>query len=87
LKEARSITSSSSTKQAIILFEERKVACQIIFSNVKELVEQEQYTFDIFWSKAIPAQDKIKESEENISIHRTQIIYGHENTTDIACSI
>ena len=66
----------------IILFEEGKVASQIVFSNVKELVEQEQYTFDIFWSKAIPAQDKIREIEENISIQRTQLIYGHENTTN-----
>jgi two-component system, OmpR family, sensor histidine kinase VicK len=66
----------------IILFEEGKVASQIVFSNVKELVEQEQYTFDIFWSKAIPAQDKIREIEENISIQKTQLIYGHENTTN-----
>lgn len=66
----------------IILFEKGKVASQIVFSNVKELVEQEQYTFDIFWSKAIPAQDKIREIEENISIQRTQLIYGHENTTN-----
>ncbi|MGC1930469.1 MAG: HAMP domain-containing sensor histidine kinase, partial [Candidatus Nitrosopolaris sp.] len=66
----------------IILFEKGKVASQIVFSNVKELVEQEQYTFDIFWNKAIPAQDKIREIEENISIQRTQLIYGQENTTN-----
>ncbi|MGC2680792.1 MAG: hypothetical protein WA323_02920, partial [Candidatus Nitrosopolaris sp.] len=66
----------------IILFEKGKVASQIVFSNVKELVEQEQYTFDIFWSKAIPAQEKIREIEENISIQRTQLIYGQENTTN-----
>ena len=60
----------------IILFE-----AQIGFSNVKELVEQEHYTFEIFWSKAIPAQDK--EIEENISIQRTQLIFNSKNSTHI----
>jgi two-component system, OmpR family, sensor histidine kinase VicK len=48
----------------VVLFEEGKIASQIVHSNVKELVEQQQYTFDTFWSKSIPAQQRIREIEE-----------------------
>ena len=50
----------------LILYEKDKIASQTIYSNVKELVEQEQYIFDTIWSKAIPAEQKIKEIEEGI---------------------
>ena len=44
-----------------------KPASQIIYSNVKEIVEhQQQYVFDSFWSRAIPAEQKINEIEEGI---------------------
>ncbi len=39
---------------------------QLIFSNVPEIVEQQQFIFDTFWDKAIPAEQKIKEIEEGI---------------------
>ena len=50
----------------LILYEKDKIASQTIYSNVKELVEQQQYIFDTIWSKAIPAEQKIKEIEEGI---------------------
>jgi two-component system sensor histidine kinase VicK len=50
----------------VILFEEGKIAPQIIYSNIKELVEQQQYVFDSFWAKTISAQQKIREIEEGI---------------------
>ena len=44
-------------------FHERgKPASQIIYSNVKEIVNHQQYVFDTLWNKAIPAEQKIKES-------------------------
>jgi two-component system, OmpR family, sensor histidine kinase VicK len=39
---------------------------QLIFSNVPEIVEQQQFIFDSFWNRAIPAEQKIKEIEEGI---------------------
>ena len=49
------------------IFHERgKAASQLIYTNVKELVEHQQYVFDILWDKSIPAQEKIKEIEEGI---------------------
>ena len=44
-----------------------KPASQIIYSNVKEIVDhQRQYVFDSFWSRAIPAERRIREIEEGI---------------------
>jgi two-component system, OmpR family, sensor histidine kinase VicK len=39
---------------------------QLILSTVKSFVEQQQYFFDMLWSKAIPAEQKIMEIEEGI---------------------
>jgi len=65
----------------VVLFEKGKVASQVIHSNVKELVEQQQYVFDSFWSRAIPAKQRITEIEEGIVVHyKTRII---ENEDDI----
>jgi two-component system, OmpR family, sensor histidine kinase VicK len=41
-------------------------ALQATYSNVKEVVEQQQFIFDILWSKATPAEQKIREIEEGI---------------------
>ncbi|HET7392049.1 MAG TPA: ATP-binding protein [Nitrososphaeraceae archaeon] len=58
----------------VILFEKEKIASQIIYSNIKELVEQQQFVFDSFWSRAIPAQQKIREIEEGIVPIRTRLL-------------
>jgi signal transduction histidine kinase len=50
----------------VVLFQKGKVASQIIHSNLKEIVEQQQYFFDTLWSKAIPAEDRIYELEHGI---------------------
>jgi phosphatidylserine/phosphatidylglycerophosphate/cardiolipin synthase-like enzyme len=39
---------------------------QLITSNVKALVEQQQYFFDMLWHNAIPAKQRIKEIEEGL---------------------
>jgi hypothetical protein len=38
----------------------------MIYSNVKELVEHQQYVFDTLWNKSIPSEEKIKEIEDGI---------------------
>ena len=48
----------------IVSFEKGKVAARIIYSNVKEIVEQHEYMFDTLWNKAISAEYRIKEIEE-----------------------
>jgi signal transduction histidine kinase len=51
---------------------------QLIFSNLPEIVEQQQFIFDTFWNKAIPAEQRIKEIEEGIAPQITTIISDHE---------
>jgi signal transduction histidine kinase len=46
--------------------EKGKSSEMMIYSNVKEIVEHQQFIFDSFWSKAISAEQKIKEIEEGI---------------------
>jgi two-component system, OmpR family, sensor histidine kinase VicK len=47
---------------------------QLIYSNVKEIGEQQQYVFNTLWNKAIPSDEKIKEIEEEILPEVTEII-------------
>ena len=56
---------------------------KLIYSNSKEMVEQQQNIFDIFWSKAIPAQQRIKEIEEDREEEFSEIINNPEKATEI----
>ena len=51
---------------------------QLIFSNLPEIVEQQQFIFDSFWDKAIPAKQRMTEIEEGIVPQITAILsdYG-----------
>jgi two-component system, OmpR family, sensor histidine kinase VicK len=60
--------------------EKGKPAAQIIYSNVKEVVEHQRYVFDSFWSRAISADQRIKEIEEGTVRYQTKII---ENPDEI----
>jgi hypothetical protein len=44
-----------------------KPASEIIYSNIKELVEHQNYVFDTLWDKSIPAEEKIREIEDGIT--------------------
>jgi signal transduction histidine kinase len=56
---------------------------KLIYSNSKEMVEQQQNIFDIFWSKAIPAEQRIKEIEEDREEEFFQVINNPEIATEI----
>ena len=47
---------------------------QIIYSNVKDIVEQQRYVFESFWNRATPAETRINEIEKGIELERTQVI-------------
>jgi signal transduction histidine kinase len=59
---------------AIANLQEAKPLKQLIYSNVKEIGEQQQYVFDTFWNKTISFEEKIKEIEEGIIPEITEII-------------
>lgn len=66
---------SESTYLAPATFHEKgKSASQIISSNIKEIIENQKYVFDSFWSRAIPAKHRIMEIEEGIDFGKTDLI-------------
>ncbi|HET6799643.1 MAG TPA: HAMP domain-containing sensor histidine kinase [Nitrososphaeraceae archaeon] len=65
---------SESEYMATTVLQEAKPLTQVIYSNVKEVVEQGQYIFDTLWNTAIPADQKIREIEEGIIPLYTKVI-------------
>jgi signal transduction histidine kinase len=56
------------------LHEKGKPASQIIYSNVKEIVEHQQYVFDSFWNRAIPVERGIKQVEDGVKPDVIEVI-------------
>ncbi|MFZ0343582.1 MAG: hypothetical protein WAL24_00360, partial [Nitrososphaeraceae archaeon] len=54
--------------------EKAKPASQLIYSNVKEIIEHQRYIFETFWNKAIPAEQRIKEIEEGLAPEFYEVI-------------
>ena len=65
---------SESEYMATTVLEESKPPTDVIYSNIREVVEQGQYTFDTFWNSTISAEQKIKEIEEEVIRYRTRVI-------------
>jgi two-component system sensor histidine kinase VicK len=58
------IALNGSEYMATTVLRKSKPSTQIIYSNVREVVEHGQYIFDTLWNAAIPAAKKISEIEE-----------------------
>jgi two-component system, OmpR family, sensor histidine kinase VicK len=63
------------------LGEERKIASQLIYSNVDEIVEQQHFMFETLWAKATPAEQRIREIEEGILPVKTMILNDENEIT------
>ena len=59
---------------AAATLQKAKPVAQLIYSNVLELVEQQQYLFDTLWNKSIPAEQRIMEIEQGVKPDITEII-------------
>jgi two-component system, OmpR family, sensor histidine kinase VicK len=65
------------------LHEKGKPSSQIVHSNMKEVVEEQQYIFDTLWYKSISANDKIKEIEQGIEPEYFRVINDNQEATQI----
>ena len=65
------------------LHENGKPSSQVIHSNMKEIVKEQQYVFDTLWNKSISAKDKIKEIEQGIEPEYFRVINDNEEATNI----
>jgi two-component system sensor histidine kinase VicK len=83
--------SESEYLSPVVFFEKEKIASQIIRSNLKEIVEQQQYIFDSFWDRSIPANQRILEIENGIKSEFIEVISDNkiaaEIYTDLARSV
>ena len=59
---------------ATATLQEAESVAQLIYSNVEEIVEQQQFVFDTLWNRAIPSQVRIKEIEEGIKPETIEVI-------------
>jgi signal transduction histidine kinase len=58
----------------LILFRKGEIASQIIYSNIKEVIEHQQYVFDTLWNKSISAEKRIRQIEEGTEPDKTEFI-------------
>ena len=56
------------------ILQKEEPATQIIYSNAREVIEQQRYIFRSFWNRAIPAKQRIKEIEEGIEPEFVEVI-------------
>jgi len=62
----------------LILFRRGKIASQIVYSNIKEVIEHQQYVFDTLWNKSIAAGKRIKQIEEGVESIETKVLENKE---------
>ena len=67
--------------------QEANLLQQIIYSNVKAINEQQQYVFETLWSRAKPAEQKVREIEGNIDLGNTELIHNTKKILDLFLSM
>jgi signal transduction histidine kinase len=69
-------TASATLQEAALLQE-------VIYSNVRAILDQQEYVFETLWSKAKPAEQKIREIEEGIDLGETAIIQNPKKILEL----
>src|SRR5712691_4558195 len=77
------MVSDSEYVAPLLLFEHGKIAPQAVYSNAKEVVEQQQYLFDNFWRQGISGKKKIKEIEEAVEPEFLEVITNKDDAKKI----
>ena len=62
--------------------EGRRVISQLIHSNTRVMIEQQQYFFETLWNKAISAEQRIREIEQGIKPEIIEIIREPKTTLE-----
>jgi two-component system sensor histidine kinase VicK len=68
---------------AAATIKEAQAVPQLIYSNVKEVIEQQEYIFESFWNRAIPAEQKIREIEEGVVLGTTEVLQDPQTTKEV----
>jgi two-component system sensor histidine kinase VicK len=67
------VNESESISNPIIIQEATPVP-KAVYSNILEIVQQQQHFFETLWDKAIPAEQRIQEIEEGVELTRTRLM-------------
>ena len=59
------------------------IQSHIIYSNVRGIIEQQQYLFNSLWDKSIPAEQRIEEIERGIQAEFFEIINDTKRISEI----
>jgi signal transduction histidine kinase len=62
------------------VLEKRKPVNDVMYSDIKDFIDQNQYIFDTLWKKAIPVEQRIMKIEGDLSSPKT---YATQNTHNI----
>ena len=85
--EASFMISESQYLAPVVVFEKEKIASQIVYSTVREIVEQQQRVFNDLWNKAISAEERFREIEggkvpiETRVLENKREIFGYIKST------
>ena len=66
----------------LVLYRKGEISSKIIYSNIREVIEHQQYVFDSLWSKAIPAEQKISEIEQRVEVLETKVLEDKDQILD-----
>jgi two-component system, OmpR family, sensor histidine kinase VicK len=69
-------TASATLQEAAMLQE-------VIYSNARAILDQQQYMFETLWSKAKPAEQKIREIEDGVDFGKTEIIQSPKKILEL----
>ncbi len=78
------IAISEKEYMATTVLQESAPLTEVIYSNIREVVEQGQYIFDTLWSTATPAEQKIRELEEGVEQPVIQVITDTRTSISLA---
>ena len=56
---------------------------KLTYSNSKEIVGQQQYIFEALWAKAVPAEHRIGEIEQENESQRIEVIYDAQQALEL----
>jgi two-component system sensor histidine kinase VicK len=78
------IAVSEAEYMATTILKESAPLTEVVYSNIKEVVEHGQYIFDTLWSTATPAEQKIKELEQGVEHPVIQVITDTRTSISLA---
>jgi signal transduction histidine kinase len=78
-----SVSETEYMASASIQEEEQQPIPHIIYSNAKDLVEQQKYVFESFWNKAIPSDQRFREIEQGVEAEVFEVFTNSERVSQI----